>query len=161
MIAAGAIVASACSTVLDSNDQPLQGDSPEVTAGTNGVVDVSLTDLRVTPEILIVRPGTTVTFNVTNDGVIFHELRFTNKAGIEEHLEEAHATPEGNHDDVDEALGEGHEEDEYHDLVLELDPGESGTITVEFSEDTSIYTEAACLVPGHYESGMTAELVYA
>jgi uncharacterized cupredoxin-like copper-binding protein len=38
--------------------------------------------------------------------------------------------------------------------------GETGEVTVTFPTDTTLYTDVACLIPGHYEAGMHAELSY-
>jgi len=32
---------------------------------------------------------------------------------------------------------------------------------VTFPEDTTLFTEVACLLPGHYEAGMAADIEYA
>ena len=93
-------------------------------------------------------------FTVRNDGGIFHELRFTNAERIADHLGEG---DEGHDSDNAE-----HSEDETgQDVVIELDPGESGQVELVVPESEDVYTEAVCLVPGHYEAGMAASLVYA
>ena len=96
------------------------------------VVDVVLSEFSITP--FDVEEGETVTFNVTNEGAVEHEFRFT--------------APSDSHDhDADHEMPMGD--------VLALDPGESGSITVTFDKE---YTQAACLLPGHYEAGMFTDI---
>ena len=94
--------------------------------------------------------GETIRFEVINEGVIEHEFRLSNTHRIEEHIAAGHA---------DHNEGGGHHED--IDIVLLLQPGESGEVTFSFPEDTTLFNEIACLLPGHYEAGMKASLVYA
>ena len=37
---------------------------------------------------------------------------------------------------------------------------ETTELVVVFPEDTSLYTEIACLLPGHYEAGMKGDIEY-
>lgn len=125
--------------------------SDAASSGTAGrAVEVSMTELAFTPDQLTVIAGETVTFHVSNDGLVVHEFRLSNAHRIEEHIASGH---EGHGD------GGGHHDDA--DVVLELEPGETGAITVTFPEDTTIFTEVACLIPGHYEGGMKAPVDYA
>lgn len=102
-----------------------------------------------------VAAGETIEFVVTNAGVIEHEFRLSNGHRIEEHLASGH----DDHDDGDaESDDDGHHEG--GDVVLLLDAGDTSSIVVTFSEDTSIFTEVACLLPGHYEAGMLAGVHY-
>ena len=129
--------------------------------------------------------GETVEFLVTNSGVIEHELRLSNQARVDEHLEgghddhddsmsedempnmddeAAHDDDEAAHDD-DEAAHEEieavHEDDDDHavaDAVLVLGAGETGTLVFTFPDNDHDYTAAVCLLPGHYEAGMATDL---
>ena len=114
------------------------------------VVPIVMTDLAFAPERLGVVAGETIRFEVRNDGALVLEFRLSNGHRIEEHLASGHA------DHQDDG---GHHEE--MDVVLELDPGESGEIDVTFPEDATMFTEIACLIPGHYEGGMKAQLIYA
>lgn len=116
--------------------------------------DIVLTEFAVSPDPIVVATDTRIVFTVRNDGGIFHELRFTNAERIADHLGEG---DEGHDSDNAE-----HSEDETgQDVVIELDPGESGQVELVVPESEDVYTEAVCLVPGHYEAGMAASLVYA
>ena len=94
-------------------------------------VDIVLNEFSITP--FGVEEGETVVFNVTNEGAVAHEFRFTSPDMVHEH--------ERGHGDMGD--------------VLALAAGESGTLTVTFDEG---YTRAACLLPGHYEAGMFTDI---
>ena len=44
-------------------------------------------------------------------------------------------------------------------MFIVVKPGETAEMMMTFPEDTTLYTEMACLLPGHYEAGMWGELV--
>ena len=108
-----------------------------------------MTDFAFSPAVVNAVAGETVTFAVANDGAIVHEFRLSNAHRIEEHLASGH-----DHHDEDG----GHHGDA--DVVLQLEPGETGEVTVTFPEDVNLFTEVACLIPGHYEAGMKGVLQY-
>ncbi len=62
------------------------------------------------------------------------------------------------HDDGDEAVHD--DGDEAADAVLILAAGETGTLVFTFPDNDHDYTAAVCLIPGHYEAGMAADLSY-
>lgn len=135
------------------DDDGTSGSDPDDDANepvdSDRTVDVVMTDFAFEPNLFTAAAGETVTYNVTNIGLIEHEFRLSNAHRIEEHL----ADDDHGGDDDD-----GHEEG--IDEVLYLAAGDSGQITVTFPEDTTIFTEVACLIPGHYEAGMFAGLSY-
>ena len=109
-----------------------------------------MTDLAFSPDDLNVTAGETITFRVSNDGNLVHEFRLSNAHRIEEHIAEGHQ-------------GHGDENGGHHgdvDVTLELAAGDSGELTVTFPEDATLFTEIACLIPGHYEAGMKGTLHY-
>ncbi len=114
------------------------------------VVTVVMTELAFSPASFEVTAGETITFDVRNEGAIVHEFRLSNDHRIEEHIAEGH---QGHG-------GDGHHGDGDGDVYIELLAGEAGTLTVTFPTDTTIYTEVACLIPGHYEAGMRGDLTY-
>lgn len=123
----------------------------EVAAGEGDrVVTVVMTELAFSPASFEVTAGETITFDVRNEGSIVHEFRLSNDHRIEEHIAEGH---QGHG-------GDGHHGDGDGDVYIELLAGEVGTLTVTFPTDTTIYTEVACLIPGHYEAGMRGDLTY-
>ena len=66
---------------------------------------------------------------------------------------------DADHDDEDASDhdDDGHGE-EAVDAVLILAAGETGTLIFSFPDNDHDYTAAVCLIPGHYEAGMTADL---
>jgi uncharacterized cupredoxin-like copper-binding protein len=132
------------------DDQSITAEGAESQAA-DRTIEVTMTELVFDPDEFAVTAGETIRFDVTNAGQIVHEFRLSNAHRVEEHLASGH---EGHGDDTG-----GHHGDV--DVVLELDPGESGQVIVTFPEDTTLFTEIACLIPGHYEAGMKAPLAYA
>ncbi len=112
-------------------------------------VEVAMDEFAFEPGEFEAMAGETIEFVVSNLGVVEHEFRLSNEHRIEEHLAAGHA----DHDD--QAAGEHHE---GGDVILLVEPGETGSITVTFGEDTTLYSEVACLIPGHYEAGMKAPM---
>ena len=112
------------------------------------VIEVVMTEFAFEPASFSVVAGETVRFVVTNDGVVDHEFRLSNAHRVEEHMASGHA---------DHAEEGGHHE-EGGDVFIIVKPGETGEVEMTFPEDASLYTEVSCLLPGHYENGMTAPL---
>ncbi|MEA3511849.1 MAG: plastocyanin/azurin family copper-binding protein [Actinomycetota bacterium] len=118
-------------------------------------VEVVMTEFAFDVDPVDVAAGEAIEFVVTNAGVVPHEFRLSNGHRIEEHLASGH----DDHDDSDaQSDDDGHHEG--GDIVLLLDAGDTSSIVVTFPEDTSIFTEVACLLPGHYEAGMFADVRY-
>lgn len=114
------------------------------------VIEVLATDFAFDPAAYEVSAGQTVKFVMTNNGVVEHEFRLSNEHRIEEHLAAGHE----DHDD------EGDHHEEGGDRFVLAQPGETVELIMTFPEDTTLYTEVACLLPGHYEAGMKAPLSY-
>lgn len=115
-------------------------------------VEIAMTEFAFEPASLTVAAGETIEFVVTNEGVVPHEFRLSNAHRIEEHIASGHE------DHGDEGEGGHHEGDA--DVVIEVEAGATDTVTVTFPEDATIFTEIACLLPGHYEAGMKGEVTY-
>lgn len=111
--------------------------------------EVTMTEFEFEPASFEVTAGQTVKFVVKNDGLIEHEFRASNEHRIEEHIAAGHE----DHDDEG-----GHHEG--GDIILLVQPGETEELIITFPEDMTMYTEIACLLPGHYEAGMKAGLSY-
>lgn len=112
-------------------------------------IEVTMTEFAFAPDSVDVSAGETVRFLVTNEGVIEHELRLSNEHRIEEHLASGH----------EDHGGDGHHS-EGGDVLVLVAAGETAELVVEFSDDTTVYTMMACLIPGHYEAGMLGALDY-
>jgi uncharacterized cupredoxin-like copper-binding protein len=127
-------------------------------------IEISMTEFAFGVDALEVAAGETIEFVVTNAGVVPHEFRLSNAHRIEDHIASGHEghMDDGMADDMDdgkdEAEAEGHHED--GDIVMLLEAGETSTIMVTFPDDTTLFTELACLIPGHYEAGMHTEIAY-
>ncbi len=124
-------------------------------AGADRTIEVLMTEFAFDVDPVDVAAGETIEFIITNGGVVPHEFRLSNEHRIEEHLASGH-------DDHEDSDG-GSDEDGHHDggdVVLVLDAGDTWSIVVTFPEDTTIFTEVACLLPGHYEAGMFADVHY-
>lgn len=85
------------------------------------------------------KQGETIRFNVMNKGELEHEFVIDTVAGNKEHMKEMA--------DMDD-MADKHQDP---NSIL-LDEGESGELTWKFSKTGTF--EFACLIPGHYESGM-------
>lgn len=125
-------------------------DSMETTDEVDRTVEVTMTDFEFTPSSYEVTAGETVRFVVSNNGAVEHEFRLSNEHRIEEHLASGHE---------DHGEEDGHH-DEDGDVILLVPAGETGEMVVTFPDDTSIYSEVVCLLPGHYEAGMKAPIQY-
>lgn len=88
------------------------------------------------PAKLELQQGETIRFVVTNAGELEHEFVLDTKEGNVKH-KEMMAQMDMDHDDPNS---------------ITLDSGESGEIVWKFANAGSF--EFACLIPGHYESGM-------
>ena len=113
------------------------------------VVEVVMTEFAFEPDSYSAAAGETIRFLITNEGVVDHEFRLSNAHRVEEHLASGHA----DHGE------EGGHHDEGGDVYIVVEPGETAELEMTFPEDVSLYTEVACLLPGHYENGMTAPLM--
>lgn len=119
-------------------------------ATASNVVVIVMTEFAFEPASLTVSAGQTIAFEVVNEGSIPHEFRLSNAHRIEEHLESGHADHGDN----------GHHS-EGGDVFIEVAPGQADQLVVTFPDDATIFTEMACLIPGHYEAGMLGEVIYA
>lgn len=113
-------------------------------------IEVTMSEFSFEPSSIEISAGETVTFMIQNIGLIDHEFRLSNTHRIEEHIASGHA----DHEDGAEV---GHHE-EGGDVVVLVAAGDSAELTFQFPEDATIYTNVACLIPGHHEAGMVADL---
>jgi uncharacterized cupredoxin-like copper-binding protein len=96
------------------------------------------------PTSFKIRKGQTVVFDIKNTGELDHEFILDSKDKILEHKAVMEKFPEMEHDDAN---------------AIRLKPGASGQIVWKFVNDGDF--EIACLVPGHMQSGMRADVVVA
>ena len=98
--------------------------------------------MRFSPSTLEVRRGETLRLVVHNDGQTKHELVLGTHKELEEHAALMRKFPEMEHDDPN---------------AVSVPPGETRELTWQFTKRGSF--EFACLVPGHFEAGMTGTIV--
>jgi len=154
-VAAGAIAVGACSgtgavpartytpsilAAAPSASPAAPTASPSSAPVTTGEIAVTMTDtMRFEPGNIALGVGATVTFVVTNVGLLPHEF-FVGDADEQTH----HA--------AEMAEGSGH----AHDDTLRLDAGETGRVTMTF--DLAETLVIGCHEPGHYEAGMVGSI---
>lgn len=98
-------------------------------------------DMLIEPGELDFAAGETVLFTITNNGDYDHEFVMDTFENNVKHKELMEQFPEMEHADPN---------------ALRLQPGETGTLTWTFANGGDF--EFACLIPGHYESGMHGAL---
>ena len=97
-----------------------------------------------TPNDFKVRKGQTIVFAIRNAGELDHEFVLDQEDKIMEHKAMMEKFPEMEHDDPN---------------AIRLAPGKSGEVVWKFTNDGTF--RVACLVPGHYESGMHGSVAVA
>ena len=151
----------------ESDHDEEEADHGDAEVAIDRTVDVELNEFNIEASNLVFVPGETVEFVVTNSGFVEHELRLSNQARVNEHIEGGH----DDHDDgmTDEEMAamesgeEAHGDDDHdtmeaQDVVLKLAAGESGTLVFTFPDNDHDYTAAVCLIPDHYEAGMAVDI---
>lgn len=93
------------------------------------------------PSEISVEKGETIRFVLINRGEMEHEFVLDNHEGVMEHKALMERMPEMEHDDPNS---------------LRLDPGMDGEVIWSFTNSGPF--EFACLIPGHYDSGMKGML---
>lgn len=96
------------------------------------------------PNQIRVSQGETIRLTITNDGEVPHEFVMDEPAKNQEHKELMARFPEMEHDDPNS---------------VSLEPGQTDEILWTFTNAGKF--EFACLIPGHYESGMHGPLIVA
>jgi uncharacterized cupredoxin-like copper-binding protein len=105
-------------------------------------INVTLTDsLRIEPNSMSVPAGVPVTFVVTNTGATDHEFYLGDEAAQAAHEQEM------------QSMG-GMAHDEPRGIAVE--PGQTKELTFTFAAPGA--TLAGCHLPGHYASGMKANI---
>ncbi|WP_299843691.1 cupredoxin family protein [uncultured Jannaschia sp.] len=106
------------------------------------MVETENAEMLFEPSDLSFEKGETVRIVITNTGYLEHEFVLDTSGEITEHKALMEEFPEMEHDDPN---------------AVRLEPGETGEIVWTFANDGAF--EYACLIPGHYESGMHGPLV--
>ncbi len=115
---------------------------PGSPASVSRTVTIRMSDkMRFSPERLTVKRGETIRFVVKNDGKLLHEMVLGTAKGLEEHAALMRKFPEMEHDEP---------------YMVHVEPGKTGEIVWTFDKSGEI--DFACLIPGHFEAGMTGKV---
>lgn len=115
------------------------GGEPGNTART---VHIDMQDaMRFAPDHLVVQRGETVRLEARNSGQLLHELVLGRAEDLEKHAALMRRFPEMEHDEPN---------------MVHVQPGKTGSILWTF--DTPGEFRFACLIPGHFEAGMTGKV---
>ncbi|SDZ74378.1 Uncharacterized copper-binding protein, cupredoxin-like subfamily [Acidovorax soli] len=98
-------------------------------------------DMRFTPSHIEVREGDTVRLRAENRGKVLHEIVLGTQAELAQHAQMMQKFP-------------GMEHDEPH--MAHVRAGRRGDIVWHFNRPGSF--DFACLIPGHYQAGMTGTI---
>lgn len=148
----------------DGHKSPV-GEKGEASAVTR-TIKVNMLDNFYEPEVINVKAGETVRFEIENNGELVHEFNIGTAAMHVEHQKEMmmmveHGALEAdriNHDMMKMDMGNGKTmtHDDPNSALLE--PGKKAEIIWTFSKATKL--EFACNVPGHYDAGMMGSIQF-
>lgn len=103
---------------------------------------ISMTDdMRFTPADITVKANETVRFVVNNNGVLLHEIVIGTPDELQKHAVMMEKFPNMAHDEP---------------YMAHVDPGKQGLVVWNFNRPGEF--EFACLLPGHYQSGMKGKI---
>ena len=130
--------------------------------GQGRVIRVEMTDHRYNTRRIQVRAGETIRFVAVNRGQLLHEFSFAPAEVHAAHrpemammMEHGMITPERVVSLTMSGPG-GHSMSHTAPNTVLVEPGKTGEISWRFNRAGTI--EIACNIPGHYESGMRADL---
>lgn len=105
-------------------------------------VEIKMLDaMRFSPDTINIRQGETVKLVMTNTGKIQHELVIGTKQELEEHAALMAKFPNMEHDEP---------------YMAHVTPGKTGELVWTFNRPGEF--DFACLMPGHYQSGMVGKI---
>ena len=130
----------------------------------NRTIEVKMYDNYYEPKEIKIKKGETIKFIVYNYGELVHEFNIATKKMHLKHQSEMMKMVENKillGDRIDkkkmkELAKTDHSMSHSHSNSVLLEPNQSAELIWKFNTDTDI--EAACNVPGHYESGMIAKI---
>lgn len=140
-------LATAAGTHSGGHDDSMMAvGSPGEASQVNRTVEVIMKEtddgeMLFEPREINVKKGETIRFVVINKGELEHEFVLDNHEGVMEHKALMERMPEMEHDDPNS---------------VRLDPGMDGEVIWKFANAGPF--EFACLIPGHYDSGMKGML---
>jgi uncharacterized cupredoxin-like copper-binding protein len=101
-------------------------------------------DMRFRPERIEVRQGETIRFVVRNRGKVLHEMVIGTPEELREHAALMKKFPKMEHDEP---------------YMTHVKPGRKGDMVWNFNREGTF--QFACLIPGHFDAGMTGTIVVA
>ena len=123
---------------------------------------IQMTDYAYSVKNITVKAGETIRFMITNKGTLLHEFNFNTAAEHAEHrpmmammMEHGMITPE-KVVSLTMIMPDGTKMTHTEPNTVLVEPGKSAEISWKFT--TTGVLEIACNIPGHFESGMVAEL---
>ena len=127
-------------------------------------IEIKMYDNYYEPKEIKIKKGETIKFIVHNYGELVHEFNIATKEMHIKHQSEMMKMVENEillADRIDkkkmkEMAKKDHSMGHSHSNSVLLEPNQSLELIWKFSTDTNL--EAACNVPGHYESGMVANI---
>jgi uncharacterized cupredoxin-like copper-binding protein len=130
------------------------------------VIEVKMYDNFYEPNEIKIKKGETIKFKVHNFGELVHEFNIATKKMHLKHQPEMVKLVENEillADKIDKKkMKEMAKKDQSmshsHANSVLLEPNEDGEIIWKFNTEAKL--EAACNVPGHYETGMVAKIKY-
>ena len=128
------------------------------------IIKIEMYDNYFLPEKLNIKKGETIKFIVYNLGEFVHEFNIATKKMHIEHQKEMMNLVENeillvNKIDrikMKKLSKKDHSMNHSHSNSVLLEPNQTGEIIWKFNSDTKL--EAACNVPGHYETGMVLSI---
>ena len=132
----------------------------------NRVIEIKMYDNFYEPNEIKIKKGETIKFKVYNFGEFVHEFNIATKKMHLKHQPEMEKLVENEillADKIDkkkmkEMAKKDHSMSHSHANSVLLEPNEDGEIIWKFNTEAKL--EAACNIPGHYETGMIAKIKY-
>ena len=130
------------------------------------VIEIKMYDNFYEPNEIKVKKGETIKFEVYNFGEFVHEFNIATKEMHLKHQPEMMKLVEnelllGERIDkkkMKEMAKKDHSMSHSHSNSVLLEPNKEGEIIWKFNTEAKL--EAACNIPGHYETGMIAKIKY-
>ena len=125
----------------EQKDWGIAGDAAKVTR----TITVSMSDkMRFTPDKIEIKQGETVRIAITNAGTMLHEMVIGTKKELADHAAMMVKFPNMEHDEP---------------YMAHVPAGKKGEIIWTFNKAGEF--EFACLIAGHYSSGMVGKIMVA
>ena len=130
------------------------------------VIEIKMYDNFYEPNEIKVKKGETIKFKVYNFGEFVHEFNIATKEMHLKHQPEMMKLVENeillankiDKKKMKEMAKKDHSMSHSHSNSVLLEPNENGEIIWKFNTEAKL--EAACNIPGHYETGMIAKIKY-